>query len=661
MYEEKNYKWGINWVSLIIKIVLFILFILFLIWLFPKNDLNVFYDKIYSDNIQTMKDAARNYFTTDRLPVNVGDSKKMTLKQMVDNKMLIQFKDKDNNVCDEASSFVEVTKSGENEYVLKVQLNCGEQKDYILETIGCNDVCPEGKCEQPIVVAPEDDKEEDEEEYEDEKLFSTTTYYKHRKPITTTKTEFSCPDGYTLKGNKCVKTNTLVQNANKYEGETKVEYVDPIKTKVNANTSCPEGYESNGSYCVKYTDSIEVLGPITYVCPDSSYTLQGATCVKTYNATYVSGTTNYTCPTGYELSGTKCVTKVNATKKVDYTCPAGYDRNGTSCYRIQKAEEHTSTKCPDGYSPSGNKCVKTTTDTVDGTPKTTYGAWKFINTQYYTVSNKAYTGTTSKLVYEGMVTGAVCGTPCGNKGIWYKYSYYTRTATTTYDCPTGYTPSGSKCVKTVTDTKDPIVNKTYTCPAGFTPYGNNECRREVAATENVSYSCPSGYDRDGTTCIRTIDATPSSTSGYYTCPQGGDLVGNKCVIKKAALAKQGPSTRICKEGTLVGDKCVISTPLITEDVYAYTCPAGYDKSGEGANTKCSKVIASEGGYYCSNTKATLVGDKCHITVYDTIDATANVKTVTSYKYTWSTKSSLEGWEFTGETKTETKQYTAFQK
>ena len=110
-----------------------ILFILLLLWLFPKADLDVFYDQVYTNNIKTMKEAARNYYTVDRLPANVGDSSSMTLKEMVDNKMIIRFTDKEGNVCDESTSKVEVSKISDNEYTLKVQLNCGEQKDYILE------------------------------------------------------------------------------------------------------------------------------------------------------------------------------------------------------------------------------------------------------------------------------------------------------------------------------------------------------------------------------------------------------------------------------------------------------------------------------------------------------------------------------------------------
>ena len=46
MYEESNvtYKLGVNWKDIIIKIILLVLFIILLLWLFPRNDLGVYYE-----------------------------------------------------------------------------------------------------------------------------------------------------------------------------------------------------------------------------------------------------------------------------------------------------------------------------------------------------------------------------------------------------------------------------------------------------------------------------------------------------------------------------------------------------------------------------------------------------------------------------------------
>jgi hypothetical protein len=56
--------------------------------------MSVFYDSVYRDNVNTMREAARNYYTVDRLPKSVGEQSSMTLKEMVDNHLLIRFTDK---------------------------------------------------------------------------------------------------------------------------------------------------------------------------------------------------------------------------------------------------------------------------------------------------------------------------------------------------------------------------------------------------------------------------------------------------------------------------------------------------------------------------------------------------------------------------------------
>ena len=139
MNEERRY--GINWVDLIIKIILLILFVLLICWLFPMPKLDTFYDKVFNENIQTMKTAARDYFTTERLPDSIGETKSMTLKQLIDNKLVLDFTDKDGKTCDTTNSYVQVTKTLDNEYALKVQLTCGDDSDYIIDTIGCNGTC----------------------------------------------------------------------------------------------------------------------------------------------------------------------------------------------------------------------------------------------------------------------------------------------------------------------------------------------------------------------------------------------------------------------------------------------------------------------------------------------------------------------------------------
>ena len=195
-----------------------------------------------------------------------------------------------------------------------------------------------------------------------------------------------------------------------------------------------------------------------------------------------------------------------------------------------------------------------------------------------------------------------------------------------------------------------------------------------------------GYTLDGKNCKKTYAATETPGAGAYTCPDGGTLNGTKCTITKDATVTPGQDVKYCPDGyTLVGDKCEMKIKATATPVYSYTCPAGYTAVGTGANTKCEKQVKEPGTYYCEDSGARLVGDKCYITVKGEItgytcptgynlvgrsctkvsdvyiDATLNTQTYTSYQYTWSKYSYLEGWIFTGNTKTVTQTYTAGQR
>ena len=58
--------------DILIKVVLIVLFVFLLTFLFPMPNLTTFYDAVFNNNIQTMKEAAEDYFTTDRMPTELG-------------------------------------------------------------------------------------------------------------------------------------------------------------------------------------------------------------------------------------------------------------------------------------------------------------------------------------------------------------------------------------------------------------------------------------------------------------------------------------------------------------------------------------------------------------------------------------------------------------
>lgn len=151
MYTEE--RKGSLLKSFILKLILIIIFVLLLIWLVPWPNMNAYIDalnplksQIFNANIQEMKNAAITYYTTERLPENIGDVKKMTLKEMLDMKLLIPFVDKNGDSCDVTASYVSLEKK-DTEYLMKVNLKCGEEENYILVHLGCYSYCSTDICE----------------------------------------------------------------------------------------------------------------------------------------------------------------------------------------------------------------------------------------------------------------------------------------------------------------------------------------------------------------------------------------------------------------------------------------------------------------------------------------------------------------------------------
>ena len=102
-YDYNNYETNTNkkplsyYIKRFLLAFLFIVIVIFLLlWIFPtKSALNPFYDKIFGENINTMKEVAIAYYTTERLPKDVGDTERLTLGQMLDMKLLLEIKDND--------------------------------------------------------------------------------------------------------------------------------------------------------------------------------------------------------------------------------------------------------------------------------------------------------------------------------------------------------------------------------------------------------------------------------------------------------------------------------------------------------------------------------------------------------------------------------------
>ena len=332
MYEERKESFSVR--SLILQILFVVLTVFLLLWLFPTknyvkdyaNDaftekLQPLYNQIYNQNITTMKEAAINYFTNDRLPSKVGESVTITLKEMQDKKLVLDLIDSNNKKCDVEKSSVKVEKL-DNEYLMTVKLECSDASNYIEVHLGCYDYCKaSGVCEKketPVIKPTNPTKpviSEKKYQYEYEKITDgkwgdfgewsqwskdtiTKTEYRNveTKEVTEktgtlvdvidakkdVKTTYSCPSGYTLNGTKCKKTTTDTKNAT---ASTKTTTATKNATANKKTTySCPSGYTLNGTKCSKKTTDTKTATKnekLTYSCSNKDYTLNGDKCTKT--------------------------------------------------------------------------------------------------------------------------------------------------------------------------------------------------------------------------------------------------------------------------------------------------------------------------------------------------------------------------------------------
>lgn len=165
-YQKNNFNWG----EFFSRAIVVILFIFILMWIAPlptsikkvetkvndlENQVSILVDRVFFDNIETMKNTAKEYWTIPRLPQKVNDTETLTLKEMLDNKLILAFTDKNGKTCDSVLSKVEI-KRLEKEYQLTTTLVCGEQSDYIVSymDLECNKGCDcklEEKEPDPVV------------------------------------------------------------------------------------------------------------------------------------------------------------------------------------------------------------------------------------------------------------------------------------------------------------------------------------------------------------------------------------------------------------------------------------------------------------------------------------------------------------------------------
>ena len=147
MYEDTKYQVKINWKNILFIVGIIALTVIVMMLIMPKTNKEASNKQAFTTNLNIMKEAAKSYYTTARLPQKVGDKVSMTLGEMEDLKIILPFTDSKGRACDKTESYVEVTKK-DDEYIMKINLKCTDEENYLLVYMGCYDYCKTTICEK---------------------------------------------------------------------------------------------------------------------------------------------------------------------------------------------------------------------------------------------------------------------------------------------------------------------------------------------------------------------------------------------------------------------------------------------------------------------------------------------------------------------------------
>lgn len=128
----------INWLSLFIKIIIIFIFVIIIIWLAMKVINRNKLSEAFKNNINNMQSVATEYFKGIDLPLNKGESKKITLEEMIEQNLIISLNKDSSNPCDTKESYSKITRE-KNKYQLETTLKCGKEKDTIVKDFSLKD------------------------------------------------------------------------------------------------------------------------------------------------------------------------------------------------------------------------------------------------------------------------------------------------------------------------------------------------------------------------------------------------------------------------------------------------------------------------------------------------------------------------------------------
>ena len=174
MYEDKTRRTiQINWKSLLIKLGILLVVIFVVIWIVSLFNRDEEVTSNFGTNLQSMRNAATEYFTGSRLPQEINESVSLTLGEMFERNLLIEFQDENGNSCDVDNSYIEATKLDDENYRIEVRLVCDNDSDTIINTVkyqsqnNDDEEIDDNTNDDPVIDDTNDDEETDDSNVDD--------------------------------------------------------------------------------------------------------------------------------------------------------------------------------------------------------------------------------------------------------------------------------------------------------------------------------------------------------------------------------------------------------------------------------------------------------------------------------------------------------------
>ena len=282
--NNNSYKKG-----LIIKIIIIIICVILLVWLLLllKNSKgkNVVYDeKLHIENVTKVRLASERYFfLNNNLPDN-GQDNQISLKTLIDNKLIDEVVDANKKVCNDDKSKISLSKG--NNYILRINLSCSTNENeevyfYDLENLACKNCDGNTYMDGSNGVPPKEDEQQEQQEetgfsckewsnWQREKVNDSSLTERVRvlvkgvkKGNTTTKKVYGDWSEYILNpileepGVEVEKMDKVeTQWSDNKETTSYIEESDTIKivdtrtTGGGSRSYCASGYSKSGSICV---------------------------------------------------------------------------------------------------------------------------------------------------------------------------------------------------------------------------------------------------------------------------------------------------------------------------------------------------------------------------------------------------------------------------